>query len=240
MPSSGKKRFLYHAHATALAGTLRKPFSEHIQAQASSTLSVTGGISNNRIEKFRHRDLLSCEAAYTTAVGHAEDDVHTTLITATVEGLNVLHVLTADRVVTRIACRHRLDASQEPSILTVGSYFENLKIAGRPVEFEYNEDLLAAWDTFQKVREGMAKNAGQAADLQAVGGSIFRKIEAPLGLEVKDSSIYFPEFGNIYFGELYIWPNRRKLTMIRLELGCSHEGDVTICDGDGNGSSFPP
>ena len=86
MADKPNKRFLYHAHTTALAGTLRKPFSEHIETQAGSALSVTGGVSNSRVEKFRHRDMLSCDAAYTTAVGHGEDGVHTTLVTATVGG----------------------------------------------------------------------------------------------------------------------------------------------------------
>lgn len=234
MQTNGQKRFLYHAHTSALAGTFRKPFSELLETQAGSALSATGGVSNGRVEKFRHRDWITCDAAYTTAVGHGEDGVHTTLVTASVEYLNVLNMVTADRVVTRIASVHKLDGS-EPKILTVGSHIDNLKIAGQPVVFDYDADFLSNWDTFS------AAHAGAASPHSGiVAGSVIRNIKAPAGLQVAQNSIYFPEFGYIYLGELYIWPGRRKLTMIRLALGCSHEGDVTICDGDGNGEPFPP
>ncbi len=241
MAENPKKKFLYHAHTTALAGTLRKPISEHIETQAGSALSVTGGVSNSRVENFRHRDLLSCDAAYTTAVGHGEDGVHTTLVTATVEYLNILNMVTADRVVTRIASRHFLDGSEEPSILTVGSHIENLKIAGQPVTFEYDGDLMSNWVRFTPAHSGSASKPHAKPYSSLVSASVIYNIKAPAGLTVEDHNcIVFPEFGRIYLGELYIWPNRRKLTMIRLALGCSHEGDVTICDGDGNGDSYPP
>jgi hypothetical protein len=239
MADKPNKKFLYHAHTTALAGTLRKPFSEHIETQAGSALSVTGGVSNSRVEKFRHRDMLSCDAAYTTAVGHGEGGLHTTLVTATVEYLNILNMVTADRVVTRIASRHKLDGT-EPSILTVGSHIDNLKIAGQPVEFEYDGDFLSTWDTFAEAKTGAASKPGASVHDGMIGASIVKSIKAPAGLTVENNRIHFPEFGSIYLGELYIWRDRRKLTMMRLVLGCSHDGDVTICDGDGNGGGFPP
>ena len=240
MAENPKKKFLYHAHTTALAGTLRKPFSEHIETQAGSALSVTGGVSSSRVEKFRHRDMFSCDAAYTTAVGHSENGLHTTLVTATVEYLNILNMVTADRVVTRIASRHKLDGTEEPSFLTVGSYIENLKIAGQPVQFDYDGDLMSNWDRFTPAHSGAASKPHAKPYSSMVGASIIYNITAPAGLKVENSRIDFPEFGSIYLGELYIWPNRRKLTMIRVALGCSHEGDVTICDGDSNGDIFPP
>jgi hypothetical protein len=240
-----KKRFLFHAHTTALSGSLRRPFNEQIQTQAGSALSATGGVANGRVEKFRHRDLISCDAAYTTAVGHSDDETlttpatHTTLVTATVEGLNVLNMVTADRVVTRIASVHNADGTSEPRILTVGSYIDNLKIAGQHVELHYDANYVTNWDTFKKAQEGTP--AGPHKHEHLIHASIIRDLEAPDGLTLEDGNcIVFPEFGRIYLGELFIWPDRRKLSMMRLVLGCSHEGDVTICDGDGNGGTYPP
>jgi hypothetical protein len=239
MATNASKRFLYHAHASALSGSFRKPFAEHLETQAGSTLSATGGVSKGRVEKFRHRDVVSCDAAYTTAVGHGDNDLHTTLVTATVEGLNVLNMVTADRVVTRIASRHKLDGS-EPSILTIGSYIDNLKIAGQRVEFEYDADFLSNWDTFAMAHQGASSKPHAKAYPNMVGASIIYNIKPLAGLKVDGNRIDFEEFGSIYLGELYIWPDRRKLSMMRLALGCSHEGDVTICDSDGNGGGFPP
>ncbi len=239
MADGPKKRFLYHAHTTALSGSLRKPFNEQIQTQAGSALSATGGVSNSRVEKFRHRDLIACDAAYTTAVGHSENGSYTTLVTATVEGLNVLNMVTADRVVTRIASVHNVDGTPEPRILTVGSYIDNLKIAGQHVELRYDANYVTNWDTFRKAQEGTP--AGPHKHEHLIHASIVRDLKAPDGLTLEgENCIVFPEFGRIYLGELFIWADRRKLSMMRLVLGCSHEGDVTICDGDGNGSTYPP
>ncbi len=239
MASNGPKRFLYHAHASALTGSFRKPFAEHLETQAGCALSGMGGVSKGRVDQFRHRDVVACDAAYTTAVGHGADGLHTTLVTATVEGLNVLNMVTADRVVTRIASRHKLDGS-EPSILTIGSHIDNLKIAGQRVEFEYDADFLSNWDTFSSAHQGASGKPHATAYPNMIGASIICNIKPLAGLKVDGNRIDFEEFGSIYLGELYIWPDRRKLSMMRLALGCSHEGDVTICDGDGNGSSFPP
>ncbi len=235
--STPKKRFLYHAHTSAISGTLRKPFSEHLETQAGSALSGTGGVSNRRVEKFQHRDLISCDAAYSSAVGHSENGSHTTLVTSTVEYLNVLGMVTADRVVTRIASVHSLDGGQ-PKIYTIGSHIDNLKIAGQPVELTYDGNFLTTWATFddaKKNTEGQPINHGQM-----IAPVVVRVANKLQGLDVDGNHIYFPEFGHIYLGELFIWPERRKVSMIRLELGCSHEGDVTICDGDTSGSTYPP
>ena len=238
--STPKKRFLYHAHTSAISGTLRKPFSEHLETQAGSALSGTGGVSNRRVEKFQHRDLISCDAAYSSAVGHCENGSHTTLVTSTVEYLNVLGMVTADRVVTRIASVHKLDDS-EPVIYTVGSHIDNLKIGGQPVTFEYDGDFLSTWSQFNAAHSGALTKPHAEQHPKMVRASIIHNIKAPAGMTVENHNcIVFPEFGKIHLGELFIWPDRRKLSMIRLELGCSHEGDVTICDGDGNGTTYPP
>lgn len=241
MPDHPGKRFLYHAHTTAISGALRKPFSEPIETQAGSALSATGGVSNGRVANYRYRDLLSCDAAYTTAVGHGENDTqHTTLVTATVEYLNILNMVTADRVVARIASVHKTDGS-EPMILTVGSHIDNLKIAGQPVTFDYDGDFLSGWHRFSHAHQGAPNKPHARQHSDMVRASIIHNIKPPAGLTVEDHNcIVFPEFGRIYLGELFIWRDRRKLSMIRLALGCSHEGDVTICDGDGNGSTYPP
>jgi hypothetical protein len=56
-----------------------------------------------------------------------------------VEGLNILHMITADRIIGRISAKHTDGAP--PEILPIGSTFENLKIGGQPVEVDLNLDL---------------------------------------------------------------------------------------------------
>src|ERR1051325_2708733 len=120
-----EKRFLYDAHGVAAAGFFTRPRSEFLEAQAPSALPVIGGISSARLANFQFRNLVSFRLGHTSAVGNynPQSEAFNTLSTAVVEGLNVMDVVTADRVVARLAARYFLD-EREPSILTVGSYFE--------------------------------------------------------------------------------------------------------------------
>lgn len=52
--------------------------------------------------------------------------------------------------------------------------------------------------------------------------------------------VYVPNFGKIYFGELFITGDSRRLTMVRFQLGSEHGGEVTAAEGETNGNDFPP
>jgi hypothetical protein len=49
-----------------------------------------------------------------------------------------------------------------------------------------------------------------------------------------------PDFGKIYFGELYITGESRRLTMVRFQLGSPHGGEVVAAEGESNGLPWPP
>jgi len=63
-----------------------------------------------------------------------------TLTTTVVEGLNVMEVLTADRVVGQTITEHPL-VGYVPTISFLGTRFENLRIAGYPVELEFDHNI---------------------------------------------------------------------------------------------------
>lgn len=46
--------------------------------------------------------------------------------------------------------------------------------------------------------------------------------------------------GTLYFGEIFIEENYRRVTLIRFQLGSSYGGDMSACDAQGNGSTWPP
>src|SRR5512142_3024740 len=89
------KTFLYHAHGTALGGSISRPFNEAIEGQAGVALPVVGGYETSRIENFRYREIASFTAAYSQVSGtyNAADDAYTTLVSSVVEGLNILDVV---------------------------------------------------------------------------------------------------------------------------------------------------
>ena len=52
--------------------------------------------------------------------------------------------------------------------------------------------------------------------------------------------VHVPNFGKIYFGELFITGESRRLTMVRFQLGSADGGEVTAAEGETNGSTWPP
>jgi len=62
------------------------------------------------------------------------------LTSSVIEGLNILDVITADRIVGQTITNHPL-VGYVPSISFLGTRFENLRIAGNPVELDLNHDI---------------------------------------------------------------------------------------------------
>ena len=237
------QRFLYRAHAVGLSASFQKPYVESLGSIASTALAITGGVASARETNYKYRDILSFSLAETHLIGHetTEQGVHNTLTTTTIEGLNVMNVLMADRIVLRMASRHFMDDA-EAAHTFVGSHIENLRIGGHAVDINYDSSVLAEWDTFSKAKAGFQKRRPDRQDLAShtLPMSIVTAVSAPPGMVTEGNRIDFPEFGSIYLGEVFIKDGQRRITMMRLALGCPVRGDVTIADGDGNGQPINP
>ena len=47
-------------------------------------------------------------------------------------------------------------------------------------------------------------------------------------------------FGSIYFGEMLINENNRRVTLVRVKMGSDTEAEATFAESDPNGSWWPP
>ena len=156
-----KRSFHYHACAHALSGHLTRPLQHVIEVQAGTTLPTTGGHGSARTENFRFNQTVSVDAAYSEVSGSetkTEDEktIHTTVATAAVEKLNILDVVTADRIVSRVSSSFEGLHAKKPlegQVLLVGSKFENLRIAGYQVEVELDHELFLELGAFATVQE---------------------------------------------------------------------------------------
>jgi hypothetical protein len=261
-----ERRFLYHAEAVGVAGTVTFPQQQTIEAQAVAGLPVTGGVSHSNISKFRHDELVSFDEARSETHGfyHPESDSYTTLVISTLEKLNIFNILTADRVVARITSTHPKDGGQ-PKISLVGSHFENLKIAGCRVEPDLAVDWFDDANTYSKVQEAyrtdgqikwildndhpkhlLAENAdkspvgAQGTTSKTIGCTLVRNREN-LSSEIpfENGGFYVPEVGTFHLGELFVNENERQLTMVRAELGCPTKSTIASCSVRGNGTTWP-
>ncbi len=250
-----ERTFLYHANATGVSGRITLPYDEVIPVQAPAAIPVTGGQSSARVENFRYRDILSFRSATSIVSGDfsVKDQAYETLMSAVIEGLNILEVVTADLIVARITSKHPKDGA-EPSIIPLGSYFENLRIAGCKVDAPLNTEQFVQCSRYSVLRHTINEDSTMRARLsygfadvsaQPPNGALLCSLASEVNVHCRDvkadgHAIHVPHFGTIYLAEFLITPYSRSITMLRAQLGSSVEGQISSGGGSGNGQPYPP
>ncbi|HUL36017.1 MAG TPA: hypothetical protein VL128_19185 [Candidatus Eisenbacteria bacterium] len=244
MPASQSTAFHYHASAHALSGTFSRPIQKSIEVQGSVALPLGGGHGQAGVESFAFEKRLSFSHAYSRVSGSkGTDNKHHTEATVAVAGLNILDVVTADRVVGRLTSEHD-PAQREGHILALGSRFDNLCISGHPVRVVLDHQLFLDTPTYDHLSKKVAgaKKSGKMA--QESNGVIVcslvksMEIDCP-GITVEGHVITVPHFGKIYVCEIIAEPGKRLLSMLRLELGSPDAGMLAIAQPDINGRPWP-
>lgn len=237
--------FHFHALGNAFSGAFHRPFEHVIPAQAATSLPSIGGHATARVENFRAHHFVSFRAGHTHVSGSWMDEkTVVTAATATVEGLNVLEFITADRVVARLTAEGK-HGQKESHIIAIGSEFENLRIAGHLVKVTLRHNLLLQSPTHEELRKAVAsdKDSGKMVGTQdgAILCSLVEKIETDLaGVTIKGHILTVPHFGQIALAEVLAVPGTRTLTMIRLKLGSPDGGQAAGPEVLSQGQPMPP
>jgi|RhiMethySRZTD1v2_1073278.scaffolds.fasta_scaffold335474_2 hypothetical protein len=225
--------FAFRASAAALGGFFTRPVNEPVPVQAATVLPSVGGYGTARAEPFRFRELVSFRSAYTQVIGNEYEEggqyERSTLALAVIEGLNVLDMVTADRVVGRLVSETALPGdraaraaapARELTWLPAGSYFVNLRIAGRPVTPTPHERI---FEPEASTCSGVKKIVGREGD--------------PLRCHLFSdrSPITIPGFGDIFLGEYLVASDYRRLTMIRIVMHSPAGGELVAASLEGNG-----
>jgi hypothetical protein len=262
--------FRHHASAAAFGGYMTAPFTEALTTQAASVLSPVGGYGSARVENYRYHQIVSFDVGYSQVIGTRRLDrkgntVHETLSQAVVEGLNILDIVTADRVVSRLASEYvESEPPDEYRFRPIGSYFVNLRIAGCRIGdasgvLQPRGELLA--NVTSSTIVGNLVDKGTLTDLQgekfqrvrrcnSLGKEIqpdyphrlrlslfdLPRFEAPGLAKLKGDVIDVPGFGTVTLGEFIVSPTDRHLTMIVVALHSPEEGELTVGPVEGNGS----
>jgi len=243
--------FLYHAWAHAFSAHFTRPVNQLIEVQAGVSLPITGGHGSSRVENFRLDATASFKAGYSQVSGsekfieegNKERCIHTTLAMSVVEGLNILDVITADRIVSRVASSW--ESGEEPESVVIGSRFENLRIAGHKVEVELHHELALKMKTFEHARKEFASNSEFRKMAEHPFGdwklpkeidphgvivcSLVKELKPEKSPGIKQHGCYghvleIPEFGKVYLAELILTHGSKTLSMIRFELGSPNGG----------------
>ena len=142
MQTDVKKVFYFHADANALGGYLENPYRV-VPSQASVSLPSVGGYASVRAHDFKFEELISCRSTYTHVAGRQvkTNGPWTARVTAVVEGLEVLGVLSVERAVARVFVEHPENGGP-PRVSFAGSHFHKLRFLGKEVELSLNSSLL--------------------------------------------------------------------------------------------------
>src|ERR1700733_6669413 len=163
-----KKIYLYNAHGYGLGGRIDRPFQHVLDVHAGASLPTTGGFEVSRAENYRLNETISYRAARTMVSGSLdeEDGTYNTLASASIDGLNILDMVTADRIVAHVPPKQRID-DPEPTIPPIGSHFENLRIAGCPIHAELDNNLFNRFGTFTSFKDAYDGNQQTREAMQA-------------------------------------------------------------------------
>ena len=206
-------QYFYNASAYGLAGEIERPMRHSISAQAATTLAGSGGRGFQRIENFSVPHFVSFDSAY-TEVGGSFDDCqhqHTTFAYSVIEGLNIAGMITADRVVARMAiysppmpdtdtcgpqevstdqsksagtAAEKPAAKEDPehTFDITGSYFENLRIAGYRIDVQLATHSLHQYQTYKHLSSAIQNGADELQPWGKLEDDRISKLE---GLEGK-------------------------------------------------------
>ncbi len=203
----------FRGFAIGAAGRIIQPFQESIESQAATALAFVGGYGSARSAGFSYRGILKFDLAQSQVTGlpcDCDDEETSSVanIQSTVEGLNILDMVTADRVIANLVSTYPAPKG-EPSILFFGSRFENLRIAGIPIDID-----IAAADP-------------------AEGPLVRLIVPERAGLRVYNNAIEVAGFGTVTLATATSSGSTGSLCMIQVDLRCPHRGHIQLCCIDG-------
>ena len=138
----------YHAEAHVFSSKLDHPIRQPLESYGRVVLEKSRRQSHiaQKIGETSIEGLISFKSGHTRVIGaqiknktDAFGNDHAgwvTMSTAVLEGLNVVDILTADRVVAQVSTEHPVKDGNVPKVTFLGTHFENLRIGGHPVEVE--------------------------------------------------------------------------------------------------------
>jgi hypothetical protein len=160
--------FAFNASALAFGGRIQQPSSTVIPSQASVSLAPSGGEGYETVRNFDYKGIITFDEASVYVAGSEHGDIRNTLASVTIKNLNVLNLLHADLLSSRITSRHVL-GEDEGEITFHGTSTENLRIGGKPAKVNFNHDFYARYPTHAKLDAMMKSAAGEVDDADVRG-----------------------------------------------------------------------
>ncbi len=233
-------RFIYHGHALAIAGYLRRPVSSSVADHCACVLPSIGGRAGVRSGPYSLSDpetgrpLVSYKEAECSAAGfEIGAGERRTELKVRVRGLNVVDVLRVEEIVAALTIVHT--RSGLPEIDSTGSGFTGLSLGGAELVIAIDHELSRAASKYadlRNARKELRENRG------CIRHSLARH-ELLKFDEWDHGYLDHADLGRVYFCEWSAAPYRQGLTMLRLKLGSPAEGELEVAALEADGHDYP-
>jgi len=223
-------RYIFSAYANSVGAVLREPLKAFLSDVPCAALPVTGGlisqVKENLSFKIESSNILTIGRASATVLGeYRKGNKYISLATSTVEKLNILDVVTADAIVSKITSVYTDDGKsphkgENSHFVLRGSHFDNLRVEGQLIQCQQVDSQF-------KPKEELGFGVKDTNDFY------FSKTKNDGDCQ---QTIRIPQFGTIYLGQVKGYSSKVILTMLRVELGCPFEARAALATASTNGS----
>ncbi|HTS65434.1 MAG TPA: hypothetical protein VMH28_25610 [Candidatus Acidoferrales bacterium] len=221
-------------------------------------------VSYQSVETSAYGDYADAEQGRKTTLGEVAFDAApvVTRISSRVQGLDILGRLRIADLSLGMVSRSAQDSSQ-PSIQLENNRIDGVTIDGSKLKIDLAEGFYSQHDTKDKLKAAHDKGLPEqharmflpckvgeeeVKSFPEANGAVKCTIVQNVswdGAPHSDAQIHghvvvVPGFGKIYFGEMSISADTRRLTLVRCQLGSDDGGEVSAGDGQTNGQTFPP
>ena len=237
--------FTFNASAIGAGGIIQRGDVTYvIPSLASVALAPTGGEGRSVVSNYVSEEL-SFSHAETRVYGrqHPKERVYTTWSYVYIRHLQVFDKLSiAEMRATVTSTRKFDDTEDQPFELEIS--YKGVSVGGRPLDLKVDEavESVRRYDDLAGIVGGRHLPAGLVAardrkglaarfnakspdvlserlkEKKAVQGSIIETVEGGIA-KPSHNRIFIPGLGTVIFGELMLKPGRRRLNLLRIELG---------------------
>jgi hypothetical protein len=221
-------------------------------------------ISFEAVATSAHGDYVDPAEGVATTTGAVAFDVPPTQTTvkSEVKGLVIFGRVHVGRAAVGLIS-HSPNGKEQPHIHLEGNILEGVRIDDSRLAITIDEDFYRVCNTKDKLAKAHAAglpshrahmlmpldgSAGPATTFPEANGTVKCTIVKEMHWDgdkhptatIHGHVVRVPDFGKIYFGELYITGDSRRLTMVRFQLGSPNGGEVVAAEGETNGVPWPP
>jgi len=249
-PTATRRVHEYHAEAFCTHGHFYRPIRHELKPKSSAALPKEGGFFHEEAEGYRFHGLFSHRGSYSHVAGNRSlkpDHGWVTLATSVIEGLNIMDVVTADRIVSRLTSSHNIK-EEEGHIIALGSTFDNFRVGGYRFDFVLRHEVLMKAKTHEALVKAVTSDRKQGKIAAHLHGaticSLVEEIKTDFpGLSDEDKKkhiVQIPNFGTLSFAEVFSACGTKTLTMLRFDLGSPDGGGGSAGGTSTNGRPSPP